>query len=329
MATKRETPSDNEKASTAVPGQAKGSNDASGEATGVIERLLFVADSAVAEVDDLPFAARAAFDAAARVYVVTPSLPGRLAWLADDVDRFRHFADERLDAVLAHMESIGAHATGAAGRASVLTVIADAVAKFDPDHILVGLRSSEHASWQEHRLVERIESRFGLPVTTYAVDPRGHAFTADGPLLLAYDGSEAATCAIERAAALFPGHHALVVSVWQPTALGSQAWSGAIESMSDFVAVDRAAADRSGAIADEGVRVARAGGLRAEPLAVISAGPVSTTLLEAADRVDAATIVMGSRGLTGLRSILLGSVSRAVLHETKRPTLIVRPPHDR
>ncbi len=83
---------------------------ADGEGTPAIERLLFVADSAVADIEDLPFAARAAFDAAAQVYVVTPSLPGRLAWLADDVDRFRHFADERLDAVLAHMDEIGARA---------------------------------------------------------------------------------------------------------------------------------------------------------------------------------------------------------------------------
>ena len=161
------------------------------------------------------------------------------------------------------------------------------------------------------------------------MDPRGHSVTAAGPLLVAYDGSDAARCAIERAAALFPGHHALVVSVAQPPALGSQAWAGAIETMADFVEADREAVDRSGAVAEEGVRIARAGGLCAESLAVVSAGPVSSTLLAAADNVDAATIVMGSRGLTGVRSVLLGSVSRAVLHETVRPTLIVRPPHDR
>lgn len=39
---------------------------------GVIERLLFVADFAVSEVDDLPVAARAVFDAVARIHVVTP-----------------------------------------------------------------------------------------------------------------------------------------------------------------------------------------------------------------------------------------------------------------
>jgi nucleotide-binding universal stress UspA family protein len=105
--------------------------------------------------------------------------------------------------------------------------------------------------------------------------------------------------------------------------------AGALDSMIDFVHEDRAAADRVGAIAEEGVRVATVEGLRAQPLAVASAGPVSETLLREGDRVDAASIVMGSRGLTGLRSVLLGSVSRAVLQKTKRPTLIVRPAHDR
>jgi hypothetical protein len=36
---------------------------------------------------------------ARRFYVVTPALPGRLARLADNVDRFRHVAGERLDTV--------------------------------------------------------------------------------------------------------------------------------------------------------------------------------------------------------------------------------------
>src|SRR4051812_25239410 len=122
-----------------------------------LERLLFVADAAVADVDDLPPAVRAVIDAAADVYVLTPTLPGRLAWLADDVDRFRHVADERLDTVLGHVRSIGAHASGLAGRGSVPLVIADAVAEFDPDHVLIALRSPEHAHWQERKLIQHIE----------------------------------------------------------------------------------------------------------------------------------------------------------------------------
>ena len=140
-----------------------------------IRRLLFVADAAVADVHDLPAEVHALISAAAEVYVVTPTLPGRLAWLADDVDRFRHLADERLDAVLGHMQSVGAHASGAHNRGSILTVIADAVDDFKPEHVLLALRSSEHANWQERGLEERLQKRFGLPLTSYAVDSRGHA----------------------------------------------------------------------------------------------------------------------------------------------------------
>jgi hypothetical protein len=126
-----------------------------------IRRLLFVADAAVAYVDELPRSVRAVIDAADEVYVVTPTLPGRLAWLADDVDGFRHVADERLDVVLGHLRSIGAHADGTAIRGSVNTVIADAIASFHPDHILIALRSSDHSNWQERRLIEHISGTTG------------------------------------------------------------------------------------------------------------------------------------------------------------------------
>ncbi|MGH2968952.1 MAG: universal stress protein [Solirubrobacteraceae bacterium] len=291
-----------------------------------IERLLFVADSAVADVRDLPPSVRTVIDTAAELYIVPPTLPGRIAWLADDVDRFRQVADERLDTVLGHMHSIGASASGAPRRGSILTVIADAVAEFEPDHILIALRSSEHANWQERKVIEHIEARFDLPVTTYTVDPHGHTLTADGPVMLCYDGSEGATRAIERAGALFAGRDALVVTVWQPTSLGSLAWSGVTASMVEFFRFDRAAAEVGGRVADEGVRIATEAGLQARPVAVEAAGPVWTTVLEIADRHDAATIVMGSRGLTRLRSILSGSVSSAVVHHTDRPTLIFRQP---
>jgi nucleotide-binding universal stress UspA family protein len=292
-----------------------------------IQRLLFVADAAVADVDELPPAVRAVINAAADVYVVTPTLPGRLAWLADDVDRFRHVADERLDIVLGHMRSIDAHVSGVAIRGSVLTVIGDAVAEFKPDHILIALRNSEHANWQERKLIAHIEERFGLPLTTYAVDLEGHTSSADGPLILCYDGSRDARNAIQRAGGLFAGRRALVVTVWQPnTVPDSLGFTGETAGMLNLVELNRAAADQGGRLADEGVRVAQEAGLLAAPVAIEAAGPVWKTIVEIADRDDAATIVMGSRGLTGLRAMLLGSVSSAVVHHADRPTLIVRQP---
>jgi nucleotide-binding universal stress UspA family protein len=290
-----------------------------------IQRLLFVSDAAVADVDELPPVVRAIIDAAAEVNVLTPALPGRLAWLADDVDRFRHDADERLDTVLGDMHAIGAHAGGAARRGSVLTVIADAVTAFEPDQILIALHLSEHANWQEHRLIEHVENRFRLPVTTFAVDPGGHTRTADGPLLLCYEGSEDAKHAIEHAGRVLSGRDALVVTVWQPTpALSGLASAGATDSTLDFAEVDRAVADLSERVARDGVRIAQRAGLHAEPVAVEAGGPVWRTIVEIADLHDAAIIAMGSRGLTRLRPMRLGSVSSAIVHHADRPTLIIR-----
>ena len=143
-----------------------------------------------------------------------------------------------------------------------MTVIADAVEEFGPDHILIALRSSEHANWQERKLIAHVEERFGLPVTTYAVDLDGHTSIADGPLILCYDGSEGARDAIRHAGALFPGRRALVVTVWQPVAVpGSLGMGAEAAPMLDFVELDRAAAERGGRLADEGVRIARSAGL--------------------------------------------------------------------
>ena len=292
-----------------------------------IRRLLFVADAAVADVGELPQDVRSVIDAAADIFVLTPTLPGRLAWLADDVDGFRHMADERLDVVLGHLRSIDAHVTGMSIRGSLLTFIADAVDAFGPDHILVALRAAEHANWQEHNLIAHIEERFGLPVTTYPVDVSGHTSHAHGRLLLCYDGSADAQHAIRCAGELLAGREALVVSVWQPTPVPSSlGFAGEATGLVNFVQLDRAAAEEGGRIAEEGARLAREAGLAAEPLAVEAAAPVWKMIIDIAGAEDATTIVMGSRGLTGVRAMLLGSVSSAVVHHADRPALIIREP---
>jgi hypothetical protein len=47
-------------------------------------------------------------EGASERFVITPRLPGSLHWLVSDTDRATHEADERLDAVLGHLDSIGA-----------------------------------------------------------------------------------------------------------------------------------------------------------------------------------------------------------------------------
>jgi nucleotide-binding universal stress UspA family protein len=152
---------------------------------------------------------------------------------------------------------------------------------------------------------------------------------ADGPLLICYDGSEDAKDAIRSAGGLLGGRHALVLTVWEPVAApGGYAWLGASTTTVNFAELDRAGAEHARRIADEGVRIAQEEGLDAEPIAVQAAGAVWTTILEVADSEYAAVIVMGCRGLTGVRSLLLGSVSSAVVHHASTPTLVVHHPSE-
>lgn len=156
----------------------------------------------------------------------------------------------------------------------------------------------------------------------------GDAVSRSHPLILCYDGSEGARRAIAHAGALFSGCHALVLTVWRSTtSLGSVGWSGATV-MPNFAELDDAAFEAGATRAAEGVALARQAGLEAEPLAVEADGPVWEAIVDTADHRQAAVIVMGSRGLTGLRSILLGSVSGTVVHQAHRPTLVIHGPGD-
>ncbi len=147
---------------------------------------------------------------------------------------------------------------------------------------------------------------------------------SDDPLLICYDGSDGAKRAIRTAGNLFGATRALILTVWQPTVgLGGFAWSGVMAPMVDFVELDRTATEGAGRVANDGAHIARDAGLEAEAMAVAATEAVWRTIVEVADSEDATVIVMGSRGLTGVHSVLLGSVSTAVLHHAVQPTLVV------
>jgi hypothetical protein len=77
----------------------------------------------------------------------------------------------------------------------------------------------------------------------------------------------------------------MVMTVWQSTrTLDSFAWSGAMDGMVDFVELDRAAAEDSGRVAAEGVRIAQDAGLRAGPVAIKAVAPVWTDMPRGRER---------------------------------------------
>lgn len=122
-----------------------------------------------------------------------------------------------------------------------------------------------------------------------------HAALAAGPILVGTDGSEGADAALDAARALFPQRRVLPATV------------GGRDSTAD---------------GDDGsvLRLDSGGGT----------GPaaVSHALVRCADRQNAAVIVVGSRGQSMARRIILGSVTKATLHDATRPVLVVPPVRD-
>jgi hypothetical protein len=140
-----------------------------------VKRLLVLAGAAVADMGELPSSVRGLLDDSERIFVVTPPLPSRIEWLASDTDRAQHEADERLGRILDQLGSTDRHAEGTVGDDTPRTLVEDHVRAFRPDHLLVALRSAEHAGWQEQGLLEEIAESSGVPMTVFEIDEDGRA----------------------------------------------------------------------------------------------------------------------------------------------------------
>jgi nucleotide-binding universal stress UspA family protein len=138
-------------------------------------------------------------------------------------------------------------------------------------------------------------------------------------VLLCYDGSDQATEAIQFAAVLFPrGTKATVLYAWEPTVLAVSGGMAAVPVPPD-ADEDEARARR---LAEAGAEHARSLGLDAEPRIEQATASAWRAIVDVADS-EYDLIVMGTRGLTGLSSLLLGSSSHHVAQHATRPVLIV------
>jgi nucleotide-binding universal stress UspA family protein len=152
----------------------------------------------------------------------------------------------------------------------------------------------------------------------------------DAPVVIAYDGSEVSRAALREAAGLFSGRPALVVTVWEP-ALATMAM-GAPDTLgmgmppdpATVEAVDRLQREHASSVSADGAALAGSLGLAAEAQAVADERDVAETVIEIARQRDAAVLVVGSHGITGLRSRLLGSVARKLIERSDRPVLVIR-----
>jgi hypothetical protein len=138
-------------------------------------RLLIATGEAAANIEEVPTLVRSLVQTASEIVVVTPILVSRLQWLASDTDRARYEADHRLSAVLGHVEAIAPEAEigGEVGDETPLTALGDVMRKFEPDHILIALRASDHDAWQEQGLLDETRQAFHIPMTVFEIDRAG------------------------------------------------------------------------------------------------------------------------------------------------------------
>ena len=154
------------------------------------------------------------------------------------------------------------------------------------------------------------------------------------PVLLCYDGSAGARRAIEQAAALLAERAALVVHVW--ASLEPQAFEHLphdVGEVADLVIeeLDRSSLRTAEKVAAEGVELARSVGFAAR--SVLARVPARSTghpetsvwqaIIRTADEHDTAAVVVGPRGLSGVDSVLLGSVSYGLAHNCRRPLVLL------
>jgi len=148
-------------------------------------------------------------------------------------------------------------------------------------------------------------------------------------IVIGYDGSDDARAAIEQAGKLLGGGRATVVVVWErfvEVLAHTGAGLGMVAPMVDYAEIDAATEESARQRAEEGAKLARDAGFEADATSRVRETSIAEAILAEADAVTADAIVLGTRGLTGVKSVVLGSVSHAVLHHADRPVVVVPSP---
>jgi nucleotide-binding universal stress UspA family protein len=143
----------------------------------------------------------------------------------------------------------------------------------------------------------------------------------DGPIIVAYDGSPAARAAIVLAGAhLRNDRKVIVLSVYQPLESVPFIGNPVIVIPSGMDDEIHSAAKK---LAEEGAELARGHGFEVSAFVAPAQDTVWEAIVDFANDEDASLILMGTRGRSGARYALLGSVASAVMHHAGRPVGVV------
>jgi nucleotide-binding universal stress UspA family protein len=150
-------------------------------------------------------------------------------------------------------------------------------------------------------------------------------------ILICFDGSADGQEAIDHAALLMPGGQATVLVVWETilqtlSRHGSMGMGFGMVGAEDEAGADAAIEKAALSTATDGAQRATAAGLVSQPRIANRGDDTAGAILEVGAELAADVIVLGTRGLGGVKSLMLGSVSHAVLHHADRAVLVVPSP---
>jgi len=149
--------------------------------------------------------------------------------------------------------------------------------------------------------------------------------------LICYDGSASAQHALAFAHRALGRRPKLLLTVWSvperihADSFGYQSPAGGPSYERLCEMFEQAARDSS----EQAQRLATELGLDVQARVERNRSTVWRTILEVADELDADMIVAGTHGTTAVQSGLLGSVSGALVHHSRRPVLLVPSPDQR
>ena len=150
---------------------------------------------------------------------------------------------------------------------------------------------------------------------------------APGPslekIVVAFDGSTDSTKAVQLAASLASkyGSSIIVVHVYPSPAIGFSAASGM--PIPDYGDLEDAAKGSGQAIMSKGMQLAQELGVKARG-ELIEAPSVVEAIVNFSASEKADLIVVGTRGMTGFKQLILGSVSSGLVSHAKCPVLVAR-----
>jgi nucleotide-binding universal stress UspA family protein len=142
-------------------------------------------------------------------------------------------------------------------------------------------------------------------------------------IMVAFDTSKDSVTAVDFGCSLAKkyGSTLIVVHVYSIT---SPTYSGVAQTpVPDYEGIAELSKERARGILTEGIELAEAHGVKAEG-ELLEASSTVQALVEFAESEKVDLIIVGTRGMTGFKKLVLGSVSNGLVSHSVCPVLVVR-----